>query len=239
MASSPDIASCPPIVAAIFVFSASLKPAKPLRRSPMISFKDFMEPSLFVIEIPSSSIAIATSSVGLASLVIIDRRDVPACPALIPEFAISPIATAVSSAEKPSAPATGATYLNVSPIMLTFVLAFEEAAARTSAKCPDSFADIPNAVNASVTISEVTAKLSPDAAARSITPSMPESISSVFQPAIAIYSNALAASVALNFVFAPISFALSDSFSKSAPAAPEIADTFDIPASKSEPTLTA
>ena len=42
------------------------------------------------------------------------------------------------------------------------------------------------AVSASVTISEVVAKSSPEAAAKFITPSIPESMSSVFQPAIAI-----------------------------------------------------
>ena len=45
----------------------------------------------------------------------------PACDALIPLFAIRPIATAVSSMLYPRAPATGATYLNVSPIFATSV----------------------------------------------------------------------------------------------------------------------
>ena len=76
--------------------------------------------------------------------------------------------------------------MNDSPIMETFVFALDEAAASTSAKCPESFADNPKAVSASVTISEVVARSSPDAAARFIMPSTPESISSVFQPAIAI-----------------------------------------------------
>ena len=104
----------------------------------------------------------------------------------MPALAIRPIASAVSSAENPKAPAIGAQYLKVSPIMLTLVLALLLAAARISAKCPESFADNPNAVNASVTISEVVAGSSPEAAARFITPSIPESISSVFQPAIAM-----------------------------------------------------
>ena len=38
-----------------------------------------------------------------------DRKEVPACEPLIPAFAIKPIAVAVSSAEYPKAPATGAT----------------------------------------------------------------------------------------------------------------------------------
>ena len=88
-------------------------------------------------------------------------------------------------------------------------------------------------------MSEVVARSSPDAAARFIMPSMPFSISSVFQPAMAIYSKAFADSVAENFVVEPISLAFSVNFSNSCPDAPEIASTFDIAPSKSEPTLTA
>ena len=105
---------------------------------------------------------------------------------MIPALAIRPIASAVSSAENPNAPAIGAQYLKVSPIMETFVLALLDAAARISAKCPESYAVKPKAVRASVTISEVVARSSPEAAAKFITLSIPESISSVFQPAIAI-----------------------------------------------------
>ena len=76
--------------------------------------------------------------------------------------------------------------MNVSPIIETFVLALLLAAARISAKCPLSFAVSPKAVRASVTMSDVVARSSPDAAARLMIPSMPDSISSVFQPAIAI-----------------------------------------------------
>ena len=173
--------------------------------------------------------------VGFAIRVRMVRRDVPAWLALIPEFAINPIAVATSSAEYPIAPATGATYLNVSPIMPTLVFALEDACARTSAKCVESCADKPNAVSASVTISDVVAKSSPDAAARFMIPSMPFSISLVFQPAIAMYCIASADSVALNFVFAPISFALSVRAARSSPVAPEIASTFDIPDSKLMP----
>ena len=92
------------------------------------------------------------------------------------------------------------------------MLELDDAAARTSAKCPESDACNPIAVRASVTISLVVARSSPDAAARFIIPSIPFSMSSVFQPAIAIYSNACALSVAENLVFAPISFAFSVNF---------------------------
>ena len=68
------------------------------------------------------------------------------------------MASAVSSAEKPSAPAIGAQYLKVSPIMDTFVFALEDVAARMSAKWPESLAESPKAVKASVTMSEVVAK---------------------------------------------------------------------------------
>ena len=77
-------------------------------------------------------------------------------------------------------------YLDKDGIIPTFVLELDDAAARTSAKCPESDACNPIAVRASVTISEVVARSSPDAAARFMMPSMPFSISSVFQPAIAI-----------------------------------------------------
>ena len=76
--------------------------------------------------------------------------------------------------------------MKVSPIMLTLVLALLDAAARISAKCPLSEADKPKAVKASVTMSEVDAKSSPEAAARFMIPSIPLSISLVFQPAIAM-----------------------------------------------------
>ena len=76
--------------------------------------------------------------------------------------------------------------MNVSPIIDTLVFALEDAAARTSAKCPESDAVNPNAVSASVTISDVVARSSPDAAARFIIPDIPSIISDVFHPAIAI-----------------------------------------------------
>ena len=115
-----------------------------------------------------------------------ERIDVPDCVDLIPALAIRPRASAVSSQEKPKAPAIGAQYLNDSPSIDTFVFALLDAAARTSAKWPLSAAVKPKAVSASVTISEVVAKSSPLAAARFMMPSIPDSISFVFQPAIAI-----------------------------------------------------
>ena len=65
---------------------------------------------------------------------------VPACEPLIPALAISPRTTAKSSIFTFIAPARGAQYLKLSPINATFVLAFEDAAARTSEKCPASSA---------------------------------------------------------------------------------------------------
>ena len=134
---------------------------------------------------------------------------VPACDALIPLLAIRPIATAVSSMLYPKAPATGATYLNVSPILATSVFVAFAAIAITSANLPLSFADIPNAVRASVTISDVVPRSSPEAAAKDMSPSIPSIISFASQPACAIYLNASADSEAVNFVTAPIWFAFS------------------------------
>ena len=72
-----------------------------------------------------------------------------------------------------------------------------------SASRPASPASSPNAERESVTMSDVSASSAPDASARDITPSMPLSMSSAFQPAIAMNPNASAASVAVNFVVAP------------------------------------
>ena len=173
------------------------------------------------------------------SSVMIFLSDVPAWVDLIPALAIKPMARAVSSALYPSAPAIGAAYLKVSPIMETLVLALDEAAARISAKCPESLALRPKAVRASVTISEVVAKSSPDAAARFMMPSIPSSISPVFQPAMAMYSKAAPASEAENLVMPPISRAFSRRASNSSPVAPEIACTLLICASKSAVVFTA
>ena len=97
----------------------------------------------------------------------------------------------------------------------------------------------PNAVIASVTISEVVARSRPSAAASDIIPSIPLSIDVVSQPAIAIYCRASADSDAENLVLAPISLALSVRLCRSFPLAPLIAETLDIAASKDEPTVAA
>ncbi len=185
IASIPDMASLPNSEATACACSASDNPPNFCRSCSMSSRREYILPELSVREMPYCSMADATVSVGFARLVMAERSAVPACEDLIPAFAISPMAMAESSAEYPKEPSTGAAYLKVSPIMLTLVLALL-AAARISAKCPLSEADKPKAVRASVTMSEVDAKSSLLAAARFIMPSIPLSISLVFQPAIAI-----------------------------------------------------
>ena len=68
--------------------------------------------------------------------------------------------------------------------MATLVLDFEEAVASTSAKPAASDACSPNALRASVTISDTVASSSPEAAARDIMPEMPSSIWLVFHPTV-------------------------------------------------------
>ena len=116
-------------------------------------------------------------------------------------FAIVPNAIETSSIEYSNEPATGATYLNDSPNISTFVFELDADFAKTSAKCvafETSFSNPPlmilvvpsaakpNAVIASVTISDVLAKSRPSAADNAIIPSIELSISSVSQPAMAI-----------------------------------------------------
>ena len=185
-ARKPDMAFFPTSASALAAFSDSDICANAARQSARMSPRLLMLPSVFVVWMVSSPKASPTNFTSPVRFVIMERMAVPAWEDLMPAFAIRPMASAVSSAVNPSAPATGAQYLNVSPIMLTFVLAFELAAARISAKCPESSAESPRAVSASVTMSEVVAKSSPEAAARFMMPSMPESISPVFQPAIAM-----------------------------------------------------
>ena len=193
------MAFLPTSASALAAFSDSESPENATRQSARMSFKLLMLPSALLVAIVTSPMFLPTKVTSPERLFMMVRREVPACEALI------------SSAENPSAPAIGAQYLNVSPIMETFVFALEEAAARISAKCPESAADKPNAVRASVTISEVVARSSPEAAARFMIPSMPFSMSPVFHPAMAMYSIAEAASDAENFVFAPISRAFARS----------------------------
>ena len=239
MASSPLIASCPARFAAICTCSSWVSPANFCRSSKSVASSGLMLPSALVMDSPSSSIASAAAFGGFASLVRIARKLVPACVPLIPAFAIKPIAVAVSSMLYPSAPATGATYLKVSPIIDTLVLDLDAAIASTSANRPLSSAFMPKAVSASVTISDTAPKSSPDAAASFITPSSPPSISEVSQPAIAMYFKPSAASEAENFVSAPNRLASSVSALSSSALAPEIAATSLIPASKSAAVFTA
>ena len=154
-------------------------------------------------------------------------------------FAIRPNVRDTSSMLYFMLPATGATSLKDSPSIPTFVLEFEDAAASTSEKWADSFASILKAESASVTISDVPARSSPEAAARSMIPPIPFSISFVFHPAIAIYSIACPDSVAVNLVVAPISLAFSSSCIICFSAAPDIASTVDICDSKDVPTFKA
>ena len=71
-------------------------------------------------------------------------------------------------------------------------------------------------------MSDTFAKSSPLASARFSTGAMPEIICSVFQPAMPMYSNAFAASVAENCVAAPISraFLVRTSMAAAASSAP-------------------
>ena len=188
IARNPEIASSPARCLAKRVWSAVLNPLKFLRSSFKIVRRLFTFPSLSVRLNPSSAIADADCFVGAASLVNMLRIAVPAFSALMPLFAISPIARAVSSILKPSVPASGATYLNVYPIMPTLVLELVAACASTSAKWPASCACSLNALKASVTISETCPKSSPEAAAKDMIPDRPFSM----------YSNALPDSAAVN-----------------------------------------
>ena len=168
-------------------FSESDNLLKALRKSANVVFSGLTLPSAFFTLMPNLLIASAASFGGLINLVKVDLKAVPACSPLMPALAIRPIASATSSTLYLREPANGATYLNVYPISPTLVFALLDAAANTSANLPESFADIPNAVSASVTISDTLAKSSPEAAARSIIPLIPFSISVSFQPAIAMY----------------------------------------------------
>ena len=133
-ARKPDMAFLPTNACAAFACSDSDSCENAERQSAKISLRSRIEPSAFVVAISTSPMESPQIFTSPAKVFIMVRRAVPACVDLIPEFAIKPIACAVSSQEKPSAPATGAQYLKVSPIMDTLVFAFELAAARTSAK---------------------------------------------------------------------------------------------------------
>ena len=85
-------------------------------------------------------------------------------------------------------------------------------------------------------MSEASAKSMPEAAARSRTPPSASIDVSASQPANAIYPSASAASLALNFVVLPNSFAVSRSFASSSSLAPDSAATFAMDESKFLPT---
>ena len=185
-AKNPDMAFFPTNVFAAETFSDSESPENASRVSPRMSFKLRMDPSALVVWMRTFPMLFPETVKSFDSPCMIVRSDVPACVLLMPWLAINPRASVVSSTEYPREPATGAAYLNDSPSIWTFVLLFADAVANTSAKCPLSLADKPNAVKASVTMSDVVAKSSPDAAAKSITPLIPESMSPVFHPAMAM-----------------------------------------------------
>ena len=186
IANMPAMASFPKIVEAAAVCSVSESPPRLPRKLSITPFRVFMFPELSVRLIPYSFIAAAMLSVGAAIFAREVFRAVPAMLPLMELFAIRPSARDVSSTLYFMAPATGATYLNDSPNIPTFVFALALAFANTSAKCPESLAFNPKAVNASVTISEVLAKSSPEAAARFIIPDIPAVICSGSHPAIAM-----------------------------------------------------
>ena len=236
MASSPDMPSFPAMPAAYSAFSASDSPENASRISVNCCLNGFMLPSPSTSDIDKASIYPRICFVGFARFVSMVRIAVPAFCPLIPAFAINPVATATSSMVYPNAPATGATYWNVSPIIATLVFELEDACARTSAKCPASLACIPNAVMASVTMSDTIPNSSPEAAAKYMMPGSPPIMSPVFQPAIAMYSSPFPASSAENFVVSPISFAKAVSFSMSPAELCEIACTVLICDSNPIPT---
>ena len=225
--------SWPANIAAYCALSDSDNALNFSRNSCKVCDSGLTDPSAFVMLIFNSSIASAACPTGCVRFVSRLRKLIPACDALIPLLAINPIATAVSSMLYPREPATGATYLNVSPILATSVFVALAAIAITSANLPLSFAAMPKAVSASVTISDVVPRSSPDAAARAIKPSIPSIISFASHPACAMYLNASADSDAVNFVMAPIWFAFSVNCANSSLVAPDIAFTSDIAASKS------
>ena len=133
-ARNPLIACFPTSASAFDACSDSESFPNAVRHSFRMSFRLLIDPSAFDVCMTVSPSSFPTIFISPLSSVIILRRVVPACEDFIPAFAIRPIASAVSSAEYPIAPAIGATYLKVSPIMETFVFALLLAAARISAK---------------------------------------------------------------------------------------------------------
>ena len=107
--------------------------------------------------------------------------------------------------------------------MLTVVLLLDCVFVSTSAYLVASSALSPNAVIASVNISDDAARSLPDAAAKFTTPGSPAICCFAFQPASDMYCNPSADSVAENFVVAPISFATSFKSFNFSPVSPESA----------------
>ena len=126
--------------------------------------------------------------VGFDKREIAPRSVVPAWDPWIPAFAIIPIAAAVSSIDNPAALARGATYFIASPVSATEELVLFALAANTSATCAASDASRPNPRNVEAAISELVARSSPDAAARSRSPGIASMISDVVNPAAARFS---------------------------------------------------
>ena len=186
IASIPAMDSFPKMVDATSAWSVSDSPPMLSLRLSITPPRVFILPSLSVRLIPYSSMYFAISFVGEAIFAMDVFRAVPLMDPFSPALAIRPAAMDTSSMLYPMAPATGATYLKVSPINPTLVLELADACASTSAKCPASPAFSPKAVSASVTISDVFPMLSPDAAAKFIIPSMPSIICPGSQPAIAM-----------------------------------------------------
>ena len=233
------MASVPKIVDRAWAWVVASRSPIADRRFCIVPMKSTLPSSVVAMLKPYCSIAFAASVVGSINLDRPERRAVPAWLALMPALPIKPVAIAQSSTVMPRVPHTAPAYLNVSPIMATLVFALLPAATKTSAKCAESDAASPKAVRPSVSMSEVAARSSPLAAAAFITPAIPSSISSVDQPAMAMYSIADAASEAENAVVLPISRAFSRRASKSSPVAPDIDCTVDISASKSAVVFTA
>ena len=239
MADQPDMAFLPKMAAIAAACSVFSRPPSALRQFSIVAMRSTLPSAFVCTAIPYFVMAASIWSVGLTRLVRPVRRAVPALLALMPALPMRPVAMAASSMEIPREPHTAPAYLKVSPIMDTVVFALLPVLTSTSAKCAESLADRPKAVRPSVMMSEVVARFSPDAAAASMIPAMPSTMSWVFQPASAMYSIACPASVAEKLVLEPISSALSRSASNSSAVAPEMDFTVDIWLSNSAVVFTA
>ena len=172
-----------------------------------MSPKGRMLPALSLVLTPSRSSALAASVGGAASRSSTDLSPVPASLPWMPASPRIAIDAAASSMLIPAFAATGATNLKASPIIPTVTLPFTLAFANTSTSRPVSSAFIPMPPRMFDTMSADVARsmLAPVASWR--IPGVAARISFVLKPAIARKSMALAASVAVNFVVRPSSFA--------------------------------